>query len=204
MITLIGYGLGNIKAFKTVYTRLNIPVTVATKPEELLQATKLILPGVGSFDYAMALLDRSGLREALDEVVVQKKVPILGVCVGMQMMGESSEEGKLPGLGWIKGSVKKFDETRLEQKTHLPHMGWNDVYPVGANPLFKGLQQGSRFYFLHSYYIQPSEAGDNIAESEYGSRFCCAVNSGNVYGAQFHPEKSHHYGLNLLKNFSEL
>ena len=204
MITLIGYGLGNIKAFKTVYTRLNIPVTVATKPEELLTATKIILPGVGSFDYAMTLLNRSGLREALDEVVMHKKVPILGVCVGMQMMAESSEEGKLPGLGWIKGSVKKFDETKLVQKTHLPHMGWNDVYPIGDNPFFNGLTQDVRFYFLHSYYIQPTEPADSIAESEYGSRFCCAVNSNNVYGVQFHPEKSHHFGLALLKNFSEL
>lgn len=204
MITLIGYGLGNIKAFKTVYTRLNIPVTVATKPEELEKATKIILPGVGSFDYAMNLLSRSGLREALDEAVVHRKVPILGVCVGMQMMADSSEEGKLPGLGWIKGTVKRFDESKLEQKTHLPHMGWNDVYPDGDSPLFNGLSQGARFYFLHSYYVEPAQPGDSIAESEYGIRFSCAVNSGNVYGAQFHPEKSHHFGLALLKNFSEL
>jgi imidazole glycerol-phosphate synthase subunit HisH len=204
MITIINYGLGNIKAFVNVYKQLNIPVIIVSEPNELRKARKIILPGVGAFDYAMSRLNASGMRETLDELVKIKKVPILGVCVGMQMMAESSEEGKLPGLGWIPGKVIKFDEKTLHQKTHLPHMGWNDVEPLNNNPLFNNLEHSARFYFLHSYYYHCVNPIDSIAFSHYGIDFTCAVKSENVYGVQFHPEKSHHWGYELLKNFSEL
>ena len=204
MITIIDYGLGNILAFKNIYRRLNIAVSVARVAEDLEGASKLILPGVGSFDHAMELLQVSGMRESLDTMVRTGGVPVLGVCVGMQILANGSEEGDLPGLGWIDGEVKKFDISLLPQQTHLPHMGWNDVHPVTICPLFCGLEEDARFYFLHSYCFHCANKENVLAEAEYGSRFCCAAYSGSIYGVQFHPEKSHHYGARLLKNFAEL
>jgi len=152
----------------------------------------------------MNSLNSSGMRETLDELVMVKRIPVIGVCVGMQMMADSSEEGKLPGLGWIQGKVIRIDETALHQKTHLPHMGWNDVEQTNENLLFKNLKIDARFYFLHSYYFQCKKQENSIAVSQYGTEFTCAVNSGNIYGVQFHPEKSHHWGNELLKNFAEI
>lgn len=204
MITIIDYGVGNIKAFLNVYKQLNIPAQTATTAEEVESATKLILPGVGAFDHAMDRLNNSGMREALDEAVLNKKVPVIGICVGMQILSASSDEGKLPGLGWIEGSVKKFDVTQIKDITHLPHMGWNDVTPVNDVPLFTGLMNDARFYFLHSYYFECNIQEDILAVTDYGGQFACAVGSGNIYGVQFHPEKSHHYGIQLLNNFANL
>src|ERR1039457_4106281 len=130
MITVVDYGLGNIRAFANIYQRLNIPVAVARTADQLAAAERIILPGVGAFDWAMTRLEGSGMRPCLDDLVVRKKRPVLGVCVGMQMMARRSEEGKLPGLGWIDGEVRRFDESGFRQQTHLPHMGWNDVCPV--------------------------------------------------------------------------
>ncbi|KAB2826842.1 MAG: imidazole glycerol phosphate synthase subunit HisH [Bacteroidales bacterium] len=204
MITIIDYGLGNIKAFVNVYTRLNIAVEVARTEEQVLAASKLILPGVGSFDYAITLLANSGLREAIEKKVVQDSTPVIGICVGMQMMAESSDEGVLPGLGWIKGKVKLFDESKISFKTKLPHMGWNNIVPVSENALLSGLDSESRFYFLHSYYFECADESNVLATTQYGVKYACAVNSGNVYGVQFHPEKSHSNGVRLLENFSKL
>ena len=141
MITLIDYGVGNIFAFQNVYKRLNIPTKIAKTQEDLADAIKLILPGVGSFDYAMAQLNASGMREKLDELVLGKKVPVIGICVGMQMMGNRSDEGKLEGLKWIDSEILKFDENLIKQRAKLPHMGWNDVTPIKNHPLFKGLEK---------------------------------------------------------------
>lgn len=204
MITIIDYGLGNINAFYNVYKRLNIPVCVAKTEHDISMASKLILPGVGSFDYAMELLNKSGLRAGIENKVLKQKTPILGVCVGMQILAEGSEEGKSPGLGWIKGKVKLFDVSKIKFLTKLPHMGWNTVEPVLANPLFNGLNSDSRFYFLHSYYFECPDADKVIATTTYGCNYCSAVNSDNVYGVQFHPEKSHSNGIRLLENFSKL
>ena len=204
MITIIDYGVGNINAFINVYKRLNIPVNTAKSAAELRDVQKIILPGVGHFDHAMSELIKSGMREALDELVVEKKIPVIGICVGMQMMANSSEEGTLKGLGWINSTVRKFDETKIDQITKLPHMGWNDVTPVDSNPLFEGLEKNALFYFLHSYYFQCNENTDIIAVSDYGGQFTCAVNHENIYGIQFHPEKSHYYGEKLLHNFAKL
>jgi imidazole glycerol-phosphate synthase subunit HisH len=204
MITIVDYGLGNILAFANVYKQLNIRVSVARTADDVRAATRLILPGVGAFDHAMALLDRSGMRQALDEAVTVRKLPVIGICVGMQILASSSEEGRLQGLGWIAGAVRKFDAARLAQATHLPHMGWNDVRPLASGGLFAGLEPDARFYFLHSYYFQCQRPEDELAVSDYGVRFACAVRHGNVYGVQFHPEKSHHYGVQLLKNFASI
>lgn len=204
MIAIINYGLGNIRAFANVYKNLNIPCKIATKTDDLKNAAKIMLPGVGAFDCAMQLLQKSGMRGSLDELVLQRNIPVLGICVGMQIMAFSSEEGNLPGLGWIQGEVKKINTSKLAQKTHLPHMGWNNVNPIQDTGLFQDIKSGSRFYFLHSYYFDCYDNQDVIAITDYGDQFACAVNSDNIYGVQFHPEKSHQNGIQLLKNFANL
>ena len=203
MITLVNYGLGNVQAFVNIYKRLNIPVTVAQTADELAAAEKIILPGVGAFDWAMTRLEESGMRGCLDELVMTKKRPVLGVCVGMQMMARRSDEGKLPGLGWIDAEVKRFDEAGFSQKTHLPHMGWNDVLPSDMDSLFRGIT-APRFYFLHSYYFALTAPEPTLGVTDYNGLFTSAVRSGNVFGTQFHPEKSHEWGIHLLKNFADL
>lgn len=203
MITLVNYGLGNIQAFANIYKRLNIPVQVVQTSEELAGAQKIILPGVGAFDWAMSRLEESGMRATLEDLVLNRKRPVLGICVGMQMMAQRSEEGELPGLGWIDAEVKRFDETSFSQKTRLPHMGWNDVSPVATKSLFSGIDS-SRFYFLHSYYFVPANQADVLATTDYNGPFTSAVQVGHVFGVQFHPEKSHQWGVQLLKNFAEL
>ncbi len=204
MISIIDYGLGNVLAFQNVYKRLDIPVTVARTPAELRGASKLILPGVGSFDHAIGVFEASGMRGPVEEMVLRGRVPILGICVGMQMLGHSSEEGSRAGLGWVPGHVRKFEAESLPQPTPLPHMGWNDVEPPRPTPLFRELEQDARFYFLHSYYFAATAATSVIAITRYGGSFASAVNVDHVFGVQFHPEKSHHCGAQLLKNFADL
>jgi imidazole glycerol-phosphate synthase subunit HisH len=205
MLTLVDYGLGNIQAFLNLYKRLNIPARRATTATELLGATRLILPGVGHFDHAMRMLTGSGMREALDELVLQRGVPVLGICVGMQMLARDSDEGSERGLGWIDGHVRALATWAPAARLPLPHMGWNDVRTFGEDPpLFRGMGDDARFYFLHSYYFDCSNRENTIAVASYGAEFGCAVNARNVYGVQFHPEKSHHFGTQLLRNFAEL
>ena len=204
MITLIDYGVGNINAFVNVYKRVDVPVKVAKNAQDLEGAQKLILPGVGHFDHAMSQLNNSGMRTKLDELVLEKKIPVIGICVGMQMMGNYSDEGNMEGLKWIDASVKKFDETKINQVTRLPHMGWNDVKPKKDVALFKGLEKDAIFYFLHTYYFECNNPDDIMAVSDYGIEFACAAHHENKYGIQFHPEKSHHYGEMLLHNFAKL
>ena len=204
MISIVNYGLGNIDAFANIYKRLNIPVQIASTPEELSAAERIILPGVGAFDWAMARLNESGMRTVLEELVIGKGRPVIGICVGMQIMANKSDEGVLPGLGWIDAEVKKFDATLFTQRTRLPHMGWNDVRPNSDNGLFKGLGSAARFYFLHSYYFAPHNEDNVLALTDYNGSFASSVQSGNIFGVQFHPEKSHQWGIQLLKNFAEI
>jgi len=203
MLRIIAYGLGNILAFQNTYKRLNVEVGVARTAAELEGATKLILPGVGAFDHAMELLDASGMRATLDDLVQNRRMPVLGICVGMQILARSSAEGRAPGLGWIDGDVRGFAGLG-KADLQLPHMGWNDVQPVGTSPLFKGLDTDARFYFLHSFYFHCNRPSDVAAVSAYGLDFSSAVHCGNIFGVQFHPEKSHHFGSRLLQNFAEL
>jgi len=203
MIALVDYGLGNIQAFANIYRHLGIEALPARTADDLRAASKIILPGVGAFDWAMTRLQESGLRDALDEEVLEAKKPVLGICVGMQMMARSSEEGRLPGLGWIDATVVKFDAHLLKSKTHLPHMGWNDAIPLRTDTIFSGLD-APRYYFLHSFFMKTDREENVLATSSYGVTFTSAARSGNVYGTQFHPEKSHQWGVRLLKNFAEL
>ena len=201
-VTLVNYGLGNIQAFAHIYQRLNISVEIASTGDQLARARKIVLPGVGAFDWAMSRLNNSGLRDTLDDLVLKHQVPVLGVCVGMQMMAVSSEEGKLPGLSWIDAEVVRFDKERTGN-VPLPHMGWNDVVPCATDSLFREIER-PRYYFLHSYYIKPHDPSVVLALATYGSEFAAAVRLGNICGTQFHPEKSHQWGIDLLRNFAEL
>lgn len=202
MITIVDYGLGNIQAFVDIYKRLNITATVARTSQELHGAQKIILPGVGSFDWAMERLNASGMRDTLDELVMEKNRPVFGVCVGMQMMARQSAEGILPGLAWFPGEVKRFESRGNGLKRPLPHMGWNDAKPSNSDLLFKGISY-PRFYFLHSYYMVPDSQETSLAMTDYGGPFTSAIQFNNVFGTQFHPEKSHSWGIDLLKNFAE-
>jgi imidazole glycerol-phosphate synthase subunit HisH len=204
MIGIIDYGLGNVRAFANVYKNLNIPAIIVRQPLELKKINKVILPGVGAFDYAMQKLETSGMRPLLEEIVLGHNVPVLGVCVGLQMLARSSDEGKRPGLGWIDGVVKKFDFSSHSNPLCVPHMGWNNVAPLTKNILFKQLDHQSLFYFLHSYYFQCEKSADVIATTDYGGVFTSAVHAENIFGVQFHPEKSHRFGIQLLENFSKL
>jgi glutamine amidotransferase len=204
MIVVVDYGLGNVKAFSNMYKRMNIEARTARSADELDAATQIILPGVGHFDRAMDVLDASGMRSALDDAVINRKIPVVGICVGMQILAEGSDEGSRPGLGWIPGRVRAMTGLPLTNNMPLPHMGWNDVRPVGPSALFAGLEADARFYFLHSFYFAPANENATAAVANYGADFACAVNVANVHGVQFHPEKSHHWGARLLKNFAEL
>lgn len=204
MITIIDYGLGNIKAFINVYERLGIQTKVAHSAKDLIDSDKLILPGVGSFDYAMIQLNSSGMREELEKQVFENKIPVLGICVGMQMLANGSDEGSQKGLGWINGDVKLFDTSSIPYKTRLPHMGWNTIQFSKEHALFKGLEDEARFYFLHSYYFECNDSNHMLCSTEYGIKYASAVNSDNIYGIQFHPEKSHNNGIRILYNFANL
>ena len=204
MVTIIDYGVGNVFAFQNVFKRLSIPSKIAKCENDLMGSSKLILPGVGHFDYTMSQLNNSGMRDRLDELVLKEKIPVIGICVGMQMMAKKSDEGTLDGLCWIDANVKKFDEATINHHTKLPHMGWNDVKPNENHPLFKGLEQQAIFYFLHSYYFKCSNEENSISKTDYGINFSSSIQHDNIYGIQFHPEKSHSYGERLLKNFANL
>ena len=203
MIRVVDYGLGNVSAFLSAYRELGIEARVARHADDLKDATKLILPGVGAFDHAMRMLGRSGMRATLDELVLERSLPVLGVCIGMQILARSSEEGTAPGLGWLDAQVRLLPPVP-GARLFLPHMGWNDVRPVSGGALFADIRPDARFYFLHSFYLDCARAGDVAAVTSYGAEFSCAVQAGNVHGVQFHPEKSHHDGVQLLKNFAEL
>ena len=206
MIGLLNYGIGNIKAFENIYRRLGVPVEIINDTSGFSKVSKLILPGVGSFDQAMKNLNSSGLRESLDKAVLIDKKPVLGICVGMQMMASRSDEGEKEelGLGWIPGTVSLIDINKLSQKPFLPHMGWNAISINRETSLFSEIDCESGFYFLHSYRFKCSSEDSVLAYSEYGDRFHSVVKNKNIFGVQFHPEKSHGNGIKLLENFYRL
>ncbi|WP_210397633.1 imidazole glycerol phosphate synthase subunit HisH [Motiliproteus sediminis] len=204
MISIVDCGMGNLGSVRNMFNYIDVPSEVVSSVAAIEQAQKLILPGVGSWDHGLANLTRSGLREVLDHKVLTQKVPLLGICLGMQVLAESSQEGDLPGLGWIPGKVVRFGDDVLEQGLKIPHMGWNRVFSRRTNVLTDSLPDDPRFYFVHSFHFCCSDPSDVLMTSKHGSEFVCAVQRDNIYGVQFHPEKSHKFGLALMKSFSEL
>ena len=204
MIGIINYGSGNVQAIANIYNRTNYKFKIIDKPEQLKFLDKLILPGVGDFDETIKVLDNSGLRDALNEQVVVNKKPVLGICVGMQILCNDSEEGNQKGLGWIEGNVKKFDILNIKEKPFIPHMGWNNVAPKINHDLFKDIDNELGFYFVHSYYFNTLKSQNILGTTFYGSEFTSAVFNDNIFGVQFHPEKSHSNGIQLLSNFARI
>ena len=203
MIAILDYGLGNARAFHDIYRRLGAEAVLARTPAEVAAADRIVLPGVGAFDWAMSRLNTSGMRSELEAAVLGRQVPVMGICVGMQMLASSSEEGRLPGLGWIPGSVRKFTSA-APGDMRLPHMGWNDVRPVAESPLFPQVEIAPRFYFLHSFYYVPDDPATATGHTDYHGVFTSAISCRNVHGVQFHPEKSHDWGVQLLRTFAGL
>ena len=204
MIGIVNYGSGNIQAVANIYKRGGISYKIVNTKYDFDEVEKLILPGVGAFDATMKVLNCSGLRDSLDFQVLEKQKPVLGICVGMQIMSNESEEGHEVGLGWIKGKVKKFDITKLPHKPYLPHMGWNTIYAISNSALFQNIDKVLGFYFVHSFYFETEERESILAQTDYGDLFTSAVNDRHIFGVQFHPEKSHLNGITLLKNFAHI
>lgn len=204
MIVIVDYGMGNLKSIQNMFKKVGVSATISASHDEIMAADKLILPGVGAFDNAMKNLNEMKLIPVLNEKVLEKKTPTLGICLGMQLLTERSEEGTLPGLGWIKGETKRFVFTGENTKLRIPHMGWNTVEVCKESKLFVDMYEEPRFYFVHSFHVVCTDDSDSLCKTEYGYSFTSAVERGNIYGAQFHPEKSHKFGMKLLKNFAEL
>lgn len=205
MIYVVDYGVGNIQAFLNLFKRLGIDAKRAEKPNELSDAVRIVLPGVGHFDHAMQRFNNSGLRPKVEELVLSATVPLMGICVGMQMLAQGSDEGNLPGLNWIPGRVRAFSSHPASARLPMPHMGWNELQPSAKSDLFsKGFMELPQFYFLHSYYFDAENKQDVAATASYGLDFDAVVSRGHIHGVQCHPEKSHHWGEQLLKNFVEL
>lgn len=201
MVVIVDYGMGNAGSIMNMLKKIGTKSVTSCDPSVINDANKIILPGVGSFDKAIERIDQLGLRDVLDRQVKDFKKPTLGICLGMQLLTRGSEEGSLPGLGWIKADTIKFPQI---QGLKVPHMGWNLVKTVSYSPLTYNLQTESRFYFVHSYRVHVDNESDSILKCHYGIEFDAAVQHENIYGAQFHPEKSHKFGMLFLSNFSNL
>jgi glutamine amidotransferase len=202
MVTIVNYGVGNITSFQNMFKRIGVEVVVTNEVSLIESATKIILPGVGAFDTCADMLAKSGLVQLLKKKAIQDCVPVLGVCVGMQLLFEGSDEGLLPGLGWIKGRVVKFDSSVFDKGLKIPNMGWTDVQIKKPSLLLKDMYSDPRFYFVHSYHAVATEPEDILLEADHGYTFTAAVQKNHIAGVQFHPEKSHKYGMKLLENFA--
>lgn len=199
-VAVVDYGMGNIGSISKMLRHVGAEPIVSADPQQLRAADKLILPGVGHFDRAMANLHAAGLVDELKELVQTRGTPILGICLGMQLMCRSSEEGTQPGLGFVEARVRRFDFPG-DRRLKVPHMGWRDLQLAKPSEIFDGLDDASRFYFVHSYFVDCSEERDVLARATYGHPFVAAFERDNVRGVQFHPEKSHRFGIRLLQNF---
>lgn len=202
MITIVNYNVGNLLSIQNMFKKIGVKSDITSDADTIASATKILLPGVGHFDYCMQQFNNSGLKSIIGEKVLEQKTPVLGICVGHQMLFEKSEEGIEKGLGWLPGEVVKLDTAKMPASYKIPHMGWTDVATQNKATLFKNIE-APRFYMVHSYYVQCAEELV-AAKAEYGYRFVTAVEKDNIFGTQFHPEKSHKFGMQLLKNFSNL
>jgi glutamine amidotransferase len=199
MISIVDYGVGNLGSILNMFKRIGVHAELVNRPDAISASSRLLLPGVGAFDSAMQELRSHGFIEPLLERVISDGVPLMGVCLGMQLLGHGSDEGELPGLGLVQAHCSRFDAASLK----VPHMGWNSVKPRKPSTLLRGLDDDSRFYFVHSYHMVCENPEDILATTGYGHDFVSMVERGNVMGAQFHPEKSHRFGMELFKRFAE-
>lgn len=200
-IAVIDYNAGNLGSVKNMFKRIGVEVSISGDPEVISKADKLVLPGVGRFDYGMEQLIRLGLVNVIREKVENGKTPILGICLGVQLLTEYSEEGDVAGLGLVKGKTIAFDKSKLQANQKIPHMGWANVEEYSSSKLFKGMYEEPRFYFVHSYHLQMQNSPDIMVKAHYGYAFAAGIEYGNVLGVQFHPEKSHKFGMKLLENY---
>lgn len=201
MITIIDYGMGNLGAVLNMFKRIGAPARISSDLSEIRGASKLLLPGVGAFDAAMRRINGSGLREVLEHKAHVEKVPVMGICLGMQLLTRGSEEGREPGLNWIAADTRRFPTL---PGLKVPHMGWNLAHPTQPHPLTHDLPPEPRFYFVHSFYVRTDDPGTSFLRCHYGLDFDAAIGQGNVMGAQFHAEKSHRFGMKLLANFARM
>ena len=210
MITIINYGLGNLGSVANMLKRLSVPCKITTSIDDIIEAEKILLPGVGSFDAAVQKIDELGLRNVLLHKAKVDKIPFLGICLGMQLLTRQSEEGKLKGLDLVPAETVKFNfasapyDQNSAEKLKIPHMGWNFVKMNTPSPLTNDFDSDYRFYFVHSYKVVCDKNENSILKTNYGGEFDAAIQNQNVFGAQFHPEKSHKFGMKLLLNFSKL
>ncbi len=201
MISIVNYGMGNLGSVFNMFKRIGVEARIVDRPEDLQAAKKILLPGVGAFDNAMKRINESGFLDVLNQKALGEKVPVLGICLGMQLLTRGSEEGNLPGLGWIAADTIRFPN---QNELKVPHMGWNLVHPATPSPLTVSLPDEPRFYFVHSYRVHVDDERNSILKCTYGVDFDAAVQHENIYGAQFHPEKSHKFGMRLLENFARI
>ena len=202
MITIVDLNMGNVKSVLNMVRHVGFDARISNDTDEILAADRLILPGVGAFDEAMTRIEQGGLRQSLDTVALRDRKPVLGICLGMQLMTRSSEEGQLPGLAWVDAVTRKFQPGDFPIHLPIPHMGWNTAVATRDYSLLEGLAE-NRFYFVHSYHVDCRDEAIVLTRTRYGIEFHSAFAAGNIIGVQFHPEKSHRFGKQLLKNFCE-
>lgn len=203
MITIIDYQVGNLNSIKNMLKKAGVESEITGDPQKIEAADKLILPGVGSFDYGMEKLRSAPFFDQLNQKVLSERTPILGICLGVQLFTESSEEGESAGLGWIKGHTVRFQAEKMDASLKVPHMGWNEVSLSKSSKLFTGMYEEPRFYFVHTYHLHIADQTDELVAANYGYSFTAGVEFDNIVGVQFHPEKSHKFGMRLLENFAQ-
>ncbi|MDB5223193.1 MAG: imidazole glycerol phosphate synthase, glutamine amidotransferase subunit [Chitinophagaceae bacterium] len=201
MVTIVDYGVGNLASIQNMLKKIGVSSSITSNENEIGVAEKLILPGVGAFDTCATKLEASGLKNILQQKVIQEKIPVLGICVGMQLLTEKSEEGSLPGLGWIRGKIVRINKDKIPDNYKIPHMGWSEVNFVKESKLLMNLPDEPRFYFVHSYYAELFDNNDQLLNIDYGYTFTVAIEHDNILGVQFHPEKSHKFGMRIFENF---
>jgi imidazole glycerol-phosphate synthase subunit HisH len=205
MITIVDYGMGNLGSIQNMFKYIGVKAKIESDPDKIKNASRILLPGVGSFDTAMKKIADNNLIEVLNEKAINDQIPVLGICLGMQILTNESEEGKLKGLGWIPAKSINF-RSEVDKKLKVPHMGWNTVKNNRDSLLTSGFNDFNeiRYYFVHSYFVRVDNEKNSLLKTKYGVEFDSAIKKDNIYGVQFHPEKSHKFGMKLFENFSKI